>query len=78
MTPDSINLNKFISTTGICSRRDAEKFILEGRVTINGNPTKLGNRVSKNDVVKLDGRVVNFKPKTIYKIPKNKNKTSFS
>ena len=66
MTPDSINLNKFISTTGICSRREAEKFILEGRVTINGNPTKLGNRVSKNDVVKLDGRVVNFKPKTIY------------
>ncbi|PQJ74750.1 23S rRNA pseudouridine(2604) synthase RluF [Polaribacter gangjinensis] len=66
MTLDSINLNKFISSTGICSRREAEKFILEGRVTINGNPTKLGNRVSKNDVVKLDGRVVNFKPKTLY------------
>lgn len=66
MTHESINLNKFISGTGICSRREAEKFIVEGRVTINGNPTKLGNRVSHNDIVKLDGRVVNFKPKTLY------------
>ncbi len=66
MTQESINLNKFISATGICSRREAEKFIQEGRVTINGNPTKLGNRVSKNDVVKLDGRIVNSKPKTLY------------
>ncbi|NCT08840.1 MAG: 23S rRNA pseudouridine(2604) synthase RluF [Flavobacteriia bacterium] len=66
MTQESINLNKFISATGLCSRREAEKFIQEGRVTINGNHTKLGNRVSQNDVVKLDGRVVNFKPKTLY------------
>ena len=52
------NLNKYISSSGICSRREAEKFISEGRVTINGKPTQLGNRVAKRDVVKLDGRLV--------------------
>jgi 23S rRNA pseudouridine2604 synthase len=62
----SINLNKFISSTGICSRRDAEKFIVAGRVTINGNPTQLGNRVFEGDVVKVDGRALKAKPKTLY------------
>lgn len=62
----STNLNKYISSSGICSRREAEKFIKEGRVTLNGKPTQLGNRVAKNDVVKLDGRVVKPKDVTIY------------
>lgn len=60
------NLNKYISSSGICSRREAEKFIKEGRVTINGKPTQLGNRVAKNDVVKLDGRLVKPKDVTLY------------
>ncbi|WP_405607400.1 23S rRNA pseudouridine(2604) synthase RluF [Polaribacter sp. Asnod1-A03] len=62
----SINLNKYISSSGICSRREAERFINEGRVTINGKPTQLGNRVGKKDVVKLDGRPVEPKNKTLY------------
>ena len=62
----SINLNKYISSSGVCSRREAEKFINEGRVTINGKPTQLGNRVAKNDVVKLDGRLVVPKNRTLY------------
>lgn len=62
----STNLNKFISSTGICSRREAEKLIVDGRVTINGKPTQLGNRVFKNDVVKVDGRLLKHKPKTLY------------
>lgn len=62
----STNLNKYISSSGICSRREAEKFIKEGRVTLNGKPTQLGNRVTKNDVVKLDGRIVKPKDVTIY------------
>ncbi|MDC0176754.1 23S rRNA pseudouridine(2604) synthase RluF [Polaribacter sp.] len=59
----SINLNKYISSSGVCSRREAEKYIKEGRITINGKSTQLGNRVGKNDVVKFDGRLV--KPKDI-------------
>jgi len=60
------NLNKYISSSGICSRREAEKFISEGRVTINGKPTQLGNRVAKRDVVKLDGRLVDPQNTTLY------------
>ena len=63
---DSINLNKFISATGICSRREADKLIVEGRVTINGNPTKLGNRVVEGDDVRIDGTPLKSKPKTRY------------
>ena len=62
----SINLNKFISSSGICSRREAEKFIKEGRVTINGKPTQLGNRVGEKDEVKLDVRLVKPKDVTLY------------
>ena len=63
---NSTNLNKFISSTGICSRREAEKLITAGRVTINGKKTTLGNRVFEGDVVKVDGRLLKAKPKTIY------------
>lgn len=63
---NSTNLNKFISSTGICSRREAEKLIVNGRVTINGKPTQLGNRVFEGDVVKIDGKPLKAKPKTLY------------
>lgn len=63
---NSINLNKYISSTGICSRREAEKLIVGGRVTINGKPTQLGNRVAEGDVVKIDGNLLKAKPKTLY------------
>ena len=62
----SINLNKYISSSGVCSRREAEKFIKEGRITINGKKTQLGNRVGKKDVVKFDGRLVEPKNITLY------------
>ncbi|SUB59406.1 Ribosomal large subunit pseudouridine synthase F [Phocoenobacter uteri] len=63
---ESINLNKYISSTGICSRREAEKFIEQGRVTINGKKTQLGNRVFEGDIVKIDGKPLRAKPKTLY------------
>ena len=62
----SINLNKYISSSGVCSRREAEKYIKEGRITINGKRTQLGNRVGKKDVVKFDGRLVTPKDVTLY------------
>lgn len=63
---NSISLNKFISSTGICSRREADKLIEAGRVTINGQPTKTGNRVFEGDVVLVDGKPVQNKPRTLY------------
>jgi len=62
----STNINKYISSSGVCSRREAEKYIKEGRITINGKPTQLGNRVGKKDVVKFDGRLVTPKDVVLY------------
>ena len=49
-------LNKFISETGYCSRREADKLIEEGRVTINGAVPELGTKVAPADEVRVDGR----------------------
>lgn len=49
-----IRLNKLISDTGICSRREADEFIESGRVTVNGNLPHVGQKVSENDIVLLD------------------------
>ena len=63
---NSISLNKFISSTGICSRREADKWIDAGRVKINGKTAQKGNRVFENDVVKVDGKRLQSRPKSIY------------
>ncbi len=62
----SISLNKYISSTGICSRREADKLIQNGQVTINGKPTQLGNRVFEGDLVLLNGAPIKSKPKALY------------
>ncbi len=66
MEDNSISLNKFISQTGICSRREADQWILAGRVEINGQPTQKGNRVFPGDQVTVDGKPLKNKPKSIY------------
>lgn len=63
---NSISLNKYISSTGICSRREANVLIDEGRVTINNQIAKLGNRVFDGDVVRLDNKLLKSKPDPIY------------
>ncbi|HMQ50318.1 MAG TPA: 23S rRNA pseudouridine(2604) synthase RluF [Saprospiraceae bacterium] len=63
---NSISLNKYISSTGICSRREADKMILEGRVTLNGQAVQLGNRVVEGDVVKIDGKPLKSRPRPRY------------
>lgn len=49
-----IRLNKLISDSGICSRREADKFIEAGRVTVNGKLPEIGQKVTEADVVMLD------------------------
>lgn len=63
---NSISLNKYISSTGICSRREANKLIEAGKVKINGNPTQLGNRVFEGDEVTIDGKRIKEQPKALY------------
>ena len=60
-------LNKFIGETGFCSRREADKYIEEGRVTINGVVPELGTKVSPDDEVRIDGKLIREKrEKPIY------------
>lgn len=56
--PDSIRLNKAISDSGYCSRREADVLIEKGRVTLNGKKAGLGERVMPGDVVCVDGKPI--------------------
>lgn len=53
-----MRLNKYISETGLCSRREADALIAAGRVTLNGNPIELGTQVGEGDEVCVDGKRV--------------------
>ena len=61
---EAVRLNRFIAMSGSYSRREADAFIQEGRVSINGETvTELGTRVQPGDTVKLDGqRIAAQKP----------------
>jgi len=63
MDKDSISLNKFISSKGLCSRREADRLIDQGRALINGTVAKKGNRVMPGDEVILDGELISKKKK---------------
>lgn len=63
---NSTSLNKYISDSGFCSRREADVIIKAGRVTINGIVASPGNRVAKGDIVLLDGKELGDKPKEVY------------
>ncbi len=63
---NSTSLNKFISDSGFCSRREADVIIKAGRVTINGVVASSGNRVADGNEVLLDGKEISTKPKEVY------------
>ncbi|WP_208950086.1 23S rRNA pseudouridine(2604) synthase RluF [Rahnella sp. ChDrAdgB13] len=54
----SIRLNKYISESGICSRRDADRYIEQGNVFINGRRASVGAQVFAGDVVKVNGQLI--------------------
>ena len=61
-----MRLNKYISETGVCSRREADKWIEAGRVTCNGQVAALGTRVVDGDEICVDGAPLGAKKKQIY------------
>src|SRR5690606_9953134 len=61
-----ISLNKYISDSGFCSRREADKYIEECRVSINGKDAHKGNRVKPGDVVLIDGEPLPARKATVY------------
>jgi len=61
MEENLTRINKFLSETGYCSRREADKLLDEGRITINGVVPEMGTKVSPNDEVRVDGKLVREK-----------------
>lgn len=60
------SLNKYISDSGFCSRREADQYIEQCRVTINGKDAIKGNRVVAGDDVRIDGEPIRKKKATVY------------
>jgi 23S rRNA pseudouridine2604 synthase len=61
-----MRLNKHISESGICSRREADAWIAAGRVTVNGAPGALGTQVKPGDVVLVDGQPLPVRKTLVY------------
>ncbi|MDQ0196396.1 23S rRNA pseudouridine(2604) synthase RluF [Paenibacillus wynnii] len=61
-----MRINKFISETGYCSRREADKLVEAGRVTINGERAVLGSQAVPGDDVRIDGQTLETESQTVY------------
>jgi len=59
-----MRLNKYISESGICSRREADRFIEQGNVFINGKHAKVGDQVKPGDTVKVNGNTIEPRQRT--------------
>lgn len=65
-TLNLIRINKFISETGFCSRREADKLVEQGRVTLNSRIAVLGDKATESDDVRVDGMPLKPKNKGVY------------
>lgn len=63
---DEVRLNKYISETGFCSRREADKLIEQGRVKIDGVKASTGMKVSKGQSVSIDGKPLKVENELVY------------
>ncbi|RRA93212.1 23S rRNA pseudouridine(2604) synthase RluF [Paenimyroides viscosum] len=61
MDQEGIRINKFLSEVGYCSRREADKLLEQGRITINGKIPELGTKVLPTDEVRVNGKLVTEK-----------------
>lgn len=61
-----MRINKYLSETGIVSRRGADKWIEEGKVTINGELATVGSQVENGDIVCVDGKEVEREQQLVY------------
>ncbi|WP_353719522.1 23S rRNA pseudouridine(2604) synthase RluF [Dyadobacter sp. 676] len=63
---EPVRINKFISETGFCSRREADKLVEQGRVTLNGREAVLGDKAAEGDDVRVDGKSLKAKKPAVY------------
>jgi len=55
---EPVRLNKYLSELGFCSRREADKLLEQGRITVNGQQPEMGFKVTEKDVILVDGMPV--------------------
>jgi len=65
---EAIRLNKYLADAGVCSRREADRLIEEGRVTVDGVVATMGTKVTADQVVKCNGKVVGDKEESVFLI----------
>ena len=58
---DEVRLNRYLSDAGICSRREADRLIGDGRVTVNGQRAELGCKVTGRELIEVDSRPVDVR-----------------
>ena len=63
---EPMRINKYLSRRGVCSRREADRRIEAGRVTVNGEQPELGQKATDEDDVRVDGQPVGDKPNKVY------------
>ena len=61
-----LRLNKAISDSGLCSRREADRYIEEGHVTVNGRVASLGTKVTASDKIRVNGKLLEQRINTVY------------
>lgn len=69
---NSVRINKYFSEMGYCSRREADKFVEQRRVTINGVVAEMGSKASHRDEIRLDGELIGGKGNKLVYIAFNK------
>lgn len=63
---EPVRINKFISETGFCSRREADKLVEQGRVMLNGRKAVLGDKAAEGDDVRVDGKPLKTRKAGVY------------
>ena len=65
MEEKDIRINKYISQCGYCSRREADRLVMEGKVLVNGIPAQMGEKVLSSDHILIDGKLLSHKESEI-------------
>lgn len=53
-----MRIQKYIAETGLCSRRKAEEYIREGKITVNGKKAVIAQNIEENDIIKYNGKLL--------------------
>jgi 23S rRNA pseudouridine2604 synthase len=61
-----VRINKYLSESGFCSRREADRLIEQGRVLINGEHAQIGSKIAESDTVTVDGKAIKNNAKMVY------------